>query len=116
MQAVQQLLGQQGNSSNSSSTGSGTGNGTGVTGGGAGIVGVATKLEQEGIRRYKDHSNYSEWEFLYEPKSAQNNGQQGNANQQGGQPAGTASTNTNSNSSFGGMSGGTPAPAGPPNN
>jgi hypothetical protein len=68
-------------------------------------------MEMEGIRRYKDHSNYSEWEFLYDPKDSK------------GQTQGSGSgakQNTNSStagSSFGGMTGGVPAPpAATPNN
>jgi len=73
---------------------------------GGGLVGVATTVEMEGIRRYKDHSNYSEWEFVYDPRDTQTQGQGGNG-QQGANSAGANAAN----SAFGGMSGGTAAPA-----
>jgi hypothetical protein len=34
---------------------------------GAGIAGVASKAEGESIMVYADHSDYGEWEFIYEP-------------------------------------------------
>ena len=33
---------------------------------GGGLAGVASKLEQEGIKRYKDRKLYNEWEFVYD--------------------------------------------------
>ncbi len=33
---------------------------------GGGIAGVASKKEQEGIKVYKDHTAYNEWEFTYD--------------------------------------------------
>jgi hypothetical protein len=33
---------------------------------GGGIAGVASKLEQEGIKIYNDHTAYNEWEFVYD--------------------------------------------------
>jgi hypothetical protein len=33
---------------------------------GGGIAGVASKLEQEGIKTYNDHTAYNEWEFIYD--------------------------------------------------
>ncbi len=33
---------------------------------GAGIAGVASKSEAAGIKLYKDHSKYKEWEFIYD--------------------------------------------------
>jgi hypothetical protein len=71
---------------------------------GGGLAGVATTVEMEGIRRYKDHSNYSEWEFVYDPKDAQGQGT-GTGTKTG------ASATSGSSSSFGGMSGGSAAPA-----
>jgi len=35
---------------------------------GAGIAGVASKLEAEGIKTYKDRTKYNEWEFLYDTR------------------------------------------------
>jgi hypothetical protein len=109
MQAIQSILGVQ----RTASAGQGGGPGGGQVGGGpsalgAGLVGVATTLEMEGIRRYKDHSNYSEWEFLYDPKDSkgqsQGSGTQKNA-------TGNAAGNT-AGSTFGGMPGAVPAPPG----
>ena len=34
---------------------------------GAGIAGVATNADAEGIMVYNDHSNYKEWEFIFDP-------------------------------------------------
>ena len=34
---------------------------------GAGIAGFASKAEADAIMVYHDHSNYSEWEFVYDP-------------------------------------------------
>ena len=36
--------------------------------GGAGIAGVASKYEATGIKIYKDHAKYNEWEFIYDPR------------------------------------------------
>jgi hypothetical protein len=33
---------------------------------GGGIAGVASKLEQEGIKRYRERALYNEWEFVYD--------------------------------------------------
>jgi hypothetical protein len=33
---------------------------------GGGIAGVASKLEQDGIKLYKDRTPYNEWEFVYD--------------------------------------------------
>lgn len=38
---------------------------------GGGVVGVASTIDQQGIRIYKKHSNYSEWEFVYEQLNPQ---------------------------------------------
>ena len=34
---------------------------------GGGIVGIASKLDREGIKIYKEKTNYKEWEFVYDP-------------------------------------------------
>ena len=34
---------------------------------GVGIVGVASKVDAEGIKIYKDRTNYKEWEFVFDP-------------------------------------------------
>ena len=33
---------------------------------GGGIAGVASKIEREGIKLYRDHKSYHEWEFVYD--------------------------------------------------
>ncbi len=38
----------------------------GVSGGGVGIAGVASTLDADSIMEYADHTNYSEWEFIYD--------------------------------------------------
>lgn len=131
MQAVQSILGSSRSSSSSSSSSStsssasasGTGSqaGGGPTNFGAGLVGVATTVEMEGIRRYKDHSNYSEWEFVYDPNEAKGQGGQGQAGSGTGTQQGAtanAGGNAGASSALGGMPGGVPAPpaSAPPNN
>ena len=122
IQAIQSIIG--GQSSSNSGAGNQAGRsqaGTGQAGGapsglGAGLVGIATTIEMEGIRRYKDHSNYSEWEFIFDPKDSKGSQGQGSSNQKG--TAGNASNPGNSASApFGGMPPGVPAPptAGPNN-
>jgi hypothetical protein len=109
IQAVQAVLGSQSASTTTTSrTGStGASQSGGVASGlGAGLVGVATTVEMEGIRRYKDHSNYSEWEFVYDPKDTSN---KSSATAQG-KSGSTSSSSTDS--TFGGMTGGVPAPPG----
>jgi type II secretory pathway pseudopilin PulG len=59
-----------GNNQSSGSSSSGSvfsAGGFGTTVGGA-IGGVASKYEAQGIKVYKDHSKYNEWEFLYDPR------------------------------------------------
>ena len=115
IQAIQQILGSQRGGTTASATGaSAGGSGTGALG--AGLVGVASKKEQQGIRRYKDQTNYSYWEFVFDPReAAQNKGGGAGTGAATGTP-GTASGSSNSSGNFGGMGGGTPAPAGPPGN
>lgn len=103
IQAVQAILGSQSASTTATSRTNSTG--TSQTGGvasglGAGLVGVATTVEMEGIRRYKDHSNYSEWEFVYDPKDTSNKSSTGTQSKSG----------SSTDSTFGGMTGGVPAP------
>jgi hypothetical protein len=114
IQAIQQILGSQ--------RGGATASGTGATGSsgpaalGAGLVGVASKKEQQGIRRYKEQTNYSYWEFVFDPReAAQNKAGGAGAGAAAGTP-GNSSGSSNSSGTFGGMGGGTPAPAGPPSN
>ena len=60
----------QSSGSSPSSGQSSFGGGFGMTsgGGGAGIAGVASKYEALGIKIYKDHAKYNEWEFIYDPR------------------------------------------------
>lgn len=51
-------------------------NGMGTQAMGGGIVGVASKHDAEGIKIYKEKTNYKEWEFIYDP-SKELKGQQG---------------------------------------
>jgi type II secretory pathway pseudopilin PulG len=41
----------------------------GLTIGGGGIAGVASKAEFEGIKVYRKHTKYNEWEFIYDPRN-----------------------------------------------
>jgi hypothetical protein len=77
---------------------------------------VASKKEQQGIRLYKGQSNYSYWEFVLDPKEAAQKSAGGGPTSPGASGTGGAPGSPNSSGSFGGMSGGTPAPAGPPGN
>lgn len=43
----------------------------GSAGLGAGIAGVASKVDAEGIKIYKEKTNYKEWEFVYDPAKDQ---------------------------------------------
>jgi hypothetical protein len=110
MQAIQSILGVQRTASTSSGSAGQAGGAPSALG--AGLAGVATTLEMEGIRRYKDHSNYSEWEFLYDPNDSKGSGQgSASGTQQGA--AGNAAGAT-AGPSFGGMAGGVPAPPAAP--
>jgi hypothetical protein len=126
MQAIQSILGAQQRSTPAGAGGAQAGGAQaggmamGNAGGalGPGLAGVATTVEMEGIRRYKDHTNYSEWEFIYDPNDSKGQGQGLGSQQQGA--AGNAGGNAGGNaagSSFGGMAGGVPAPpSSPPRN
>jgi hypothetical protein len=123
IQQIQQILGsQRGGATASGTSASGSAGATGSGGPsalGAGLVGVASKKEQPSIRRYKDQTNYSYWEFVYDPReSGQNKAGAGVPGAPGtaAGASGTTAGSSNPSSSFGGMSGGTPAPAGPPSN
>jgi hypothetical protein len=41
----------------------------GISGGGAGLAGVASTAKGEGIHRVNDRSKYQEWEFIYDLKN-----------------------------------------------
>jgi hypothetical protein len=69
---------------------------------GGGIAGVASKVEQEGIKRYRDRSLYNEWEFVYDiTKDTSRPG--GAAQQQPGAPGapGASAPGAAPNSPFG---------------
>jgi hypothetical protein len=42
---------------------------------GSGIAGVASKVDAEGIKIYKDKTNYKEWEFVHDPAKELKNAQ-----------------------------------------
>ncbi len=124
IQQIQQILGSQRGGATASGTGTGTGAGAGTAMGpsalGAGLVGVASKKEQPSIRAYKGQSNYSLWEFVFDPRESTPNKPgaggagataAGAATGAAGNPSGSSGTGV-----FGGMSGGSPAPAGPSGN
>ena len=71
------------------------------TGLGAGIVGVASKKEAEGILVYKERTNYTEWEFLFDPKAMAQAGQGGVMGQ--GQQGQGQGQNRGNSGGFGGM-------------
>lgn len=54
---------------------------------GGGIAGIASKVEQEGIKRYRDRKLYNEWEFVYDV--TKDTGRAGSPQQQQGGAAGT---------------------------
>ena len=72
---------------------------------GGGVVGVASTIDQQGIRIYRNHSNYSEWEFVYERRTLQ-----GAYLPCPGSPG--ADYRGAPGVALGGLSGGTPAPGG----
>jgi hypothetical protein len=70
---------------------------------GAGLAGVASKREQEGIKTYNQRTKYNEWEFVYDiskdPTKNPNAGMAGAAGASGGQ--GKSGNNTSTPSMFG---------------
>ena len=115
IQAIQQALGAQNVGASASGTGAKTAAGPSTLG--AGLAGVASTKDEQSIRVYKGQANYSLWEFIFDPRLAgmqlgglYNPGSAG----VGGAPG--APVAPNPNASFGGMGGGTPAPAGPQHN
>ena len=112
-------------------TGTPIGNTTGGQTIGGGIAGVASKREQEGIKSYKDKTNYKEWEFVYDitkdplrtggAAAAATSANQNQANPNGttnpNNPFGTTSPSpfgTSSPSPFGGVNPGANSPSTPP--
>jgi hypothetical protein len=65
------------------------GAGSGGTALGGGIAGVASKYDAEGIKIYKERTNYKEWEFVYDPSKDQKGA---GGQQMPGQIPGTNST------------------------
>jgi type II secretory pathway pseudopilin PulG len=67
-------------------------------GGGAGIAGVASNLDADSIMVYADHTNYSEWEFIFDgkfvPPPMPNSGAGGTTVNQMGNMAGSSSPGT----------------------
>jgi hypothetical protein len=85
---------------------------------GAGLAGVASKREQEGIKTYNERTKYNEWEFVYDiskdPTKNPNANMAGAAGASGGQgKSGSNSSTTPSSSPFGQSSAGQ-TPATPP--
>jgi hypothetical protein len=86
---------------------------------GAGLAGVASKREQEGIKTYNQRTKYNEWEFVYDISkdpaknpNANMPGAAGAAGGSGGQGRGGANNNTAGQSMFG-QSPATPPPPPP---
>ncbi len=82
---------------------------------GAGLAGVASKREQEGIKSYNSHTKYNEWEFVFDITKDPRLGRGGAA----GGTGGGAGANPNQNGGGGGstmgpnMGGATTTGAGP---
>jgi hypothetical protein len=73
---------------------------------GAGLAGVASKREQEGIKTYNQRKKYNEWEFVYDiskdPSKNPNANMAGAAGGSGGQgKSGSSGGNTPASSPFG---------------
>jgi hypothetical protein len=68
---------------------------------GGGIAGVASKHDAEGIKIYKEKTNYKEWEFVYDPSK-----EKGAMGQIPGQVQGTVGGQMPGQPGFGGQPGG----------
>ncbi len=68
---------------------------------GGGIAGVASKVDAEGIKIYKEKTNYKEWEFIYDPSKDQKNAQ----GQMPGQIPGTIPGSGQTGTGLGGQTG-----------
>ena len=55
-----------GTGTSTATLGTPAGQGMGGAAIGGGLAGVASKLEQDGIKSYNDHTAYNEWEFVYD--------------------------------------------------
>ena len=73
----------------------------GTTQMGVGIVGVASKYDAEGIKRFNDKSNIKEWEFIYDQTQDKSLQKPGGANQIGTPIGQSGNGNNNSNSNTG---------------
>ena len=71
---------------------------------GGGIAGVASKHDAEGIKIYKEKTNYKEWEFVYDPSKEK--GAMGAMGQMPGQVQGTVGGQMPGQPGFGGQQGG----------
>jgi uncharacterized membrane protein YgcG len=72
---------------------------------GAGIAGVASKLEAEGIMVYNERTKYNEWEFLYDYREDQSAAAAGAAGGQQGTATGSGSGTQGGRQGFGGGGG-----------
>jgi hypothetical protein len=73
---------------------------------GGGIAGVASKLEQEGIKRYRERKLYNEWEFVYDiTKDSSRAGVGGAGGQQAANPAQAGAAGAQGAAPFGGVMG-----------
>jgi hypothetical protein len=86
----------------------GGGLGTGGVAMGGGIAGVASKHDAEGIKIYKEKTNYKEWEFIYDPAKDQKTGQGGTV---GGPIPGLGNMGTGSSTGSSGFGGGQQQPS-----
>ncbi|HYA16441.1 MAG TPA: hypothetical protein VEF06_03190, partial [Bryobacteraceae bacterium] len=79
---------------------------------GGGIAGIASKVEQEGIKRYRDRKLYNEWEFVYDITKDSGRAGAPGQQQQPGAAAGTAAAAAGANPA-GAAAPASPAPAAP---
>jgi len=70
---------------------------------GGGLAGVASKVEEEGIKTYNDRTAYNEWEFVYDVRKDAAKATAGMAGTQ--QQQGTTPVTPGANSPLGGLSG-----------
>lgn len=73
----------------------------GTTQMGVGIVGVASKYDAEGIKRFNDKSNIKEWEFIYDQTQDKSLQKPGGPNQIGTPIGQSGNGNNNSNTNTG---------------
>jgi hypothetical protein len=97
-QAVQPGFGQNGQSQQ---TGFGQTNGQAQMLGGGALAGVASKAGGHTIKLVNDQTDYSLWEFYYDPSKDKALTSGGGGNAAGGVPTGVNSQNSNNSSGFG---------------